>query len=186
MTKLDYKQPFILKRAKKVLNALSQIKITKLANQIKMKDTRTINTDNFWQLYISNLEVQCPNPQWETIFKLRKHHGFSDAVLKTLAREGLIRKQDDPLRYALEDVLAMKEIRGFITELEEYKYIERVQLDGKNQFRIIESRANAMSDDRYKADVMTRIHSSLYSDIYNFVPKKLSLEEKIEWIKKNH
>lgn len=162
------------------LSSKSFKKLLKITNM-----NSEIEPNNFWELFKSYRDSECPNPTFSTIYLLNKEYQFTHKVLDSLAREGLIRYQESPLRYALQDVILMSTIREVVKTAETVEIQGSVIYEGKTKYRVLDMQKNNVPLDKHKMDIFRSAFEGIYSELYNFVPKELSLDEQIEWLKSN-
>jgi hypothetical protein len=167
----------------KILKKFSKNKhFTTIAKLIDMKE---YNLDTFWNDYISMLHAKYPNPTYISGYKARYDHGFTIPVVQSLIKDGLLRSKVEGkiVTFALEDILQMKKIRGYLQKAENAELIKEHLVLGKKKFLVFDFYKKDRSIDKYRSELMAIMLEDFYGEIYDFIPKNLSDEDKIELIK---
>ena len=146
-----------------------------------------ISVDSFWDGFRKLRDQACPNPKYESIYFLRKNYGFTAYVLNSLAKDNLVRSQGIPAKYAKEDVIKMYELRHVVNVAEEADILKSNVINGKSSYLVLDNHAKGMSLDQYQINAFKTAFEGHVGQIYNlqydFVPKTLTLDEKIQWLR---
>lgn len=166
-----------------MLQKLKSLSFKQVKILSKIIDMREYNFDSFWEDVIKARDIRYPKPKFITGYEARKQHGFTDYVVRSLVRDGLVRTdgQETP-KYALEDLLLMKKVRDNWAKVEEAEIVKETVIQGNKKYLVMDLYKKNKSLNKHQTEIITMIHQDFYDDIYHFVPKNLPKEEKKKYL----
>ena len=161
---------------------------TKFANKILKKYYYMRNDENkksnFWKDFAEYRQKYYPFPTWITQNQVNVRYNINDGTAKKLHKDGLVRMTLEPLRYAEEDVKNVAEWLSKVVVAESVELMGAFVMEGRTRYRVVDGNQNSkMGLSKYKIGLLAGILDTFYGNIYDFVPKTLTLDEKIQWLR---
>jgi hypothetical protein len=151
------------------------------------------NSDEIWSEILTFLRQKYPNPEFTTLYFARRELGVTDRIIKRfntkiINGEPIIRSigSDGNTKYAIPDIKMIGQFRELIQELEDKEVFKKQVINGREKYLVLDSHEKGITTDEYLIKILHAYKKSIFGDIYDFIPKSLTLDEKIELLKKNH
>ncbi len=172
------------KRLKKYVNALNNNLKSKLLTMIEYQE---VSPENLWEDLVRMKNKRYPNPTYVSAYRARHDFGLTDKVLAGLVSENMIRTDgNNPPKYALEDMQVAVKLRHHVADLETADIVGEHVVKGNKKYLVMDLTKWNKTVDKYRSEILDRMHKDLFGEVYDFIPKDLTLEEKIELIKQRH
>ena len=140
----------------------------------------------FWELIENTSLITVPNPELVSNYKAKKQFAYNTQALNKMVDEKMVRIDKETDAVALEDVMWVKRMHNFFKNLEGADIVREEQIFNQNKLLVMDLFKHKKSLTKYQIEILERVVRDYTADIYDLVPKILTLEEKIELIKKNH
>jgi len=151
------------------------------------------NSDEIWSEILTFLRQKYPNPEYTTLYFARRELGVTDRIIKRfntkiINGQPIIRStgSDGNTKYAIPDIKMIGQFRELIQELEDKEVFKKQVINGREKYLVLDSHEKGITTDEYLIKILHAYKKSIFGDIYDFIPKSLTLNEKIELLKKNH
>lgn len=151
------------------------------------------NSDEIWSEILTFLRQKYPEPEFTTLYYARKELGVTDRIIKRfnskiINGEPIIRSvgEGGNTKYAIPDIKMIGQFRALIQELEDKEVFKKQVIEGREKYLVLDSHEKGITTDEYLIKILHAYKKSIFGDIYDFIPKTLTLDEKIEMLKKNH
>ena len=151
------------------------------------------NSDEIWSEILTFLRQKYQEPEYTTLYFARKELGVTDRIIKRfnskiINGEPIIRSigEGGERKYAIPDIKMIGQFRALIQELEDKEVFKKQVIEGREKYLVLDSHEKGITTDEYLIKILHAYKKSIFGDIYDFIPKTLTLEEKIEMVKKNH
>jgi len=179
----------LIQKAKNNQNVVKILSKYPMINNIISKT----NSEEIWSDILAFLRGKYPEPEYTTLYYARRELGVTDRIIKKLNSqiingEPIIRSvgEGGERRYAIPDIKMIAQFRSLIEELEDKEVFKKQVYEGREKYLVLDSHEKGITTDEYLIKILHAYKKSIFGDIYEFIPKTLTLEEKIEMIKKTH
>jgi hypothetical protein len=140
----------------------------------------------FWDIIENTSLITVPNPELISNYKAKKEFSYTPQAITKMIDEKMVRMNKENDSVALEDVMWVKKLHNFFKELEGADVVREEQIFNQNKLLVMDLFKHKKSLTKYQIEIVERVVRDYTADIYDLIPKILTLEEKIDLIKKNH
>jgi hypothetical protein len=184
---LDYKNSMSLTKLTKKLSELKPNKFKKILKNLNMDLNINQNDNSLWKAIKLYLAKEYPNPTYESVYYLRKNKLTNNPnSLALMAKADMVRTIGTPPKFAVEDIMEINKLMNLVEKAESVEIQGDVIYQGQKKYKVLDNHKKNMPLTKHQIDVFEYALQNVYNNYFDFVPKELTLDEKIEWIKSNH
>lgn len=145
---------------------------------------KEIDLQVFWKSVFDYRDKLTPNPTYISVYKAKKDYKLTPQAITKAVNDGLVR-QNEEQQVAQEDVAIMKTFVDFFEDLKKTEIVKEADIFGKKKLMVVDTFKHGESLTKYQTEIMAKIVLWFQTNLYDFVPKNLPLEEKIKLLSTN-